>query len=135
PVTAGLASAARVVVRAVAGGQHAREGFPHGVAGRVSQNARAGDCQGLAHTPPNILSPSPDNRRYQSMLALRAPRTSSRSGAHSGSARLNPGGGRPFPTALDFLIGHISVWQWRAVRREYPQNCSITINSTISAGG
>jgi hypothetical protein len=52
-----------------------------------------------------------------------------------GIARLHPGGGGPFPTALDFLIGHISVWQWRAVRREYPQNCSITINSTISAGG
>ena len=27
----------------------------------------------------------------------------------------------PFPTALDFLISHISVWQWRAVRREHPQ--------------
>jgi len=39
-----------------------------------------------------------------------------------GIARLHPGGGGLFPTALDFLIGHISVWQWRAVRREYPQN-------------
>jgi len=39
-----------------------------------------------------------------------------------GLARLRPGGGGPFTTALDFLIGHISVWQWRAARREYPQN-------------
>jgi hypothetical protein len=35
---------------------------------------------------------------------------------------LHPGGGWPFPTALDFLISHISLWLWRAVRREYPQN-------------
>jgi len=39
-----------------------------------------------------------------------------------GIARLRPDDGGLFPTALDFLIGHISVWQWRAVRREYPQN-------------
>jgi hypothetical protein len=39
-----------------------------------------------------------------------------------GIARLRPGGGWAFPPALDFLIGHISLWQWRAVRREYPQS-------------
>ena len=37
------------------------------------------------------------------------------------------------PLALDFLISHISVWQWRAVRREHPKIDLIAIHSTIFA--
>ena len=47
PKTAGLAGAARVVVREVTGCQHAREGFPRGVAEQISQAARAGKHQKL----------------------------------------------------------------------------------------